>query len=217
MIYDIFKFKRKKEKAKSKIIVDVHEKNSLVFANLIELGKGDVEIEVKKIAIGDYIAKDVVIERKTLSDFISSMISKRLIQQLDNLKRYKRKMLIVEGYIEKKIEFNKNALRGMILSIALEHNIPVIFTRDSEETAEYLLVLARKPEKYSEVSLHSRKGMSEEKRKQYIIESFPGIGPKTAHKLIKEFKTIRNIINASQDELKKVIGKKAEIFKICRD
>ena len=48
---------------------------------------------------------------------------------------------------------------------------------------------------------------------QFIIESFPGIGPKTSKKLLKKFGTIKEIINASEDELKKVLGKKAELVK----
>ena len=56
--------------------------------------------------------------------------------------------------------------------------------------------------------------MDKKERMQFIIESFQGIGPKTAKKLLKEFKTVKNIINASKDELKDSIGKKSESFKI---
>jgi len=44
------------------------------------------------------------------------------------------------------------------------------------------------------------------------LESFPGIGPKTAKRLLKEFKTIKGVINATKEELKKIIGKKAELL-----
>jgi len=53
---------------------------------------------------------------------------------------------------------------------------------------------------------------------QYVLEGFPSIGPATAKKLLKKFKTLKNIINASDEELKKEIGKKAELFcKIISD
>jgi len=52
---------------------------------------------------------------------------------------------------------------------------------------------------------------------QFIIEGFPGIGPKTAKKLLEKFKTMKNIFNAPLEDLQKEIGKKADIFKIVED
>jgi len=63
-----------------KIIVDIHEKNSLVVSELISQ---KIEIELRKIPVADYIIGEVAIERKTVSDFISSMIKKRLQKQQD--------------------------------------------------------------------------------------------------------------------------------------
>ncbi len=40
----------------------------------------------------------------------------------------------------------------------------------------------------------------------YIIESLPNIGPVTARKLLEEFKSVKNVINASENDLKKVEG-----------
>ena len=42
-----------------------------------------------------------------------------------------------------------------------------------------------------------------------IIESLPGIGPTIARSLLKEFKTIKGIVNATEEELQEVekIGK----------
>jgi len=47
---------------------------------------------------------------------------------------------------------------------------------------------------------------------QFILEGFPGIGPTTAKKLLKKFKSIKKIINASEEELKEILGKKTETF-----
>ena len=51
---------------------------------------------------------------------------------------------------------------------------------------------------------------------QFILESFPGIGPKKAKLLLKKFENLNNIFNASSEDLKKLIGKKAEIFNILK-
>lgn len=58
----------------------------------------------------------------------------------------------------------------------------------------------------------AKKFHTKEEQSRYILEGFPGIGPKTAKKLIKKFKTVKDVINAPEEELKKEIGKKAENF-----
>lgn len=220
-IFNIFP-KRKviKEKTKRKIIIDYREKNSLVASELIRAG---FELEFKELKVADYIVKDIAIERKTVSDFISSMINRRLLKQLEELQQYKNKLLIIEGieerelYNDEKINgVNPNSIRGFLLSIVLKYKIPTIFTKNSEDTAKFILILSRKKEK--ELPLNVRKkSLNKKEQLQFIIESFPGIGPKTAKKLLKEFKTIKNIFNSSEEELKRVIGKKADIFRLLEE
>ena len=58
--------------------------------------------------------------------------------------------------------------------------------------------------------------LSEKEIQEYIISSFPNIGSRLAPHLLSHFKTIKNIINADESELKKVelIGpKKAKQMK----
>lgn len=211
MIHDIFSKKKKETTIKaSKIIIDIHEKNSLVPAFLKE---SKLDIEFQGLSTGDYLIRDIIIERKTVSDFISSMISKRLIQQVLNLQTYPKKFIILEGEINE-WEFNPNAIRGMILSIELDFSIPIIFTKDAKETAKFLEVLAKKQEKSQEFSLHSKKGQTKKEIMRYILESFPNIGPKNADKLLKELKTIKKIVNTPIEVIERIIGKKAEEFKI---
>jgi Fanconi anemia group M protein len=59
-----------------------------------------------------------------------------------------------------------------------------------------------------------KKASSLKEQQQIILEGFPGIGPKTAKKLLIKYKTIKNIMNTSLEDLQKDIGKKANIFKI---
>jgi ERCC4-type nuclease len=210
-------FSNKQEiKIKPKIIIDFREKNSLVVSELMHLG---CEINFQQLKLGDYIVKNVVIERKTISDFTSSMINKRLISQLNDLKELKSKILIIEGTEEQDLYtssgINENAIRGFILSISLNYQIPIILTQDYEDTAKFILVLAKKQEKEKEVSLNfNRKPFDKKEQLQFILEGFPGIGPKNAKKLLEEKKNLKNIFNSSFEELEKIIGKKAEIFKL---
>ena len=221
-IFDIFSKKRyKRKKPKQKIIIDYREKNSLVISELVSYG---FEIEFKQLKVADYLVNDVAIERKTVSDFISSMKNKRLINQLEELQQYKNRLLVVEGTDEQelysdsdeRIGMHPNAVRGFLLSILLKYKVPIIFTKNYEDTAKFILVLSRKKEKEPSLNV-TKKTFNKKELKQFIIEGFPGIGPITAKKLLKKFKTIKKIINASQEELKEVIGKKAEVFKMVND
>jgi len=219
-IFNIFSkklHKIKKETEKLKIIGDYREKNSMVVSELINLG---LDVELKELKVADYIVNDIAIERKTVSDFISSMINRRLLSQLEELQQYPNKLLIIEGVDEQELynEHNNtgihpNSIRGFLISILLKHKIPILFTKNYEDTAKFILILSKRKEKELPLNI-TKKSLNKKEQIQFIIESFPGIGPKTAKKLLEEFKSIKNIINASQEQLKGVIGKKAEIFKI---
>lgn len=225
-IFNIFpSSKSKSEKPKKpaeKVIVDYREKNSLVYASLIGLG---LEVLIKELKVADYIVRDVAIERKTVSDFISSMISRRLLNQIKSMQQYKNRILLIEGIDEQELYsesrfldggMHPNSVRGFLISIILKYKTPILFTKDSEDTAKFISVLAKRAGK--ELSLNvSRKSLNSNERMQFILEGFPGIGPKSAKKLLQHFKSLKNIFNASQKELEEILGKKAEIFRMLDD
>jgi ERCC4-type nuclease len=222
-IYNIFskgKKTERKEAPKPKIIIDYREKNSSVASELIHLG---FEVEFKELKVADYLVNHIAIERKTVSDFVSSMINRRIIRQLEELQQYEEKLLLIEGIEEQELYsddaergVSSNAIRGFLLSIILKHKIPIIFTKNSEDTAKFIDVLARKKEKESPLNV-TKKSLNKKERLQFILEGFPGIGPKTAKKLLEKFKTLRNISNASLEEITEVIGKKADVFKLIAE
>lgn len=220
-IFNIFSKKNLSRKIveKQKILVDYREKNSLVASELISMG---FEVEFRELKVADYLVNNVAIERKTISDFISSMINKRIIRQLQELQQYENRLLIIEGIDEQELYsddsegISANAIRGFLLSVTLRYKIPVILTKNYEDTARYLAVLARKKEKESSLNV-TKKSLNKKERLQFILEGFPGIGPKTAKKLLSRFGTLKNIANASIEELTEAIGKKAEIFKLIEE
>jgi Fanconi anemia group M protein len=190
-----------------KIIIDNREKNCLVVSELVE---NNVEIELKQLLVADYLIGNVAIERKTINDFISSMMNKRLIRQLEELKQYPKQLLIIEGIEEHELynDENKqgphaNAIRGMLLSVILNFQIPIIFTKDYKDTAKFLIIIKKGQEKRpQEISLKAkRKALNMEEQQQFILEGFPGIGPATAKKLLKKFKTIKAVVNAKEKDL----------------
>jgi Fanconi anemia group M protein len=211
------KSRRKKPIQKIKITIDYRERNCLIASELVSMG---FIIEFRELKVADYIVKDTAIERKTINDFISSMINKRLLKQLQELQQYENRLLIIEGIEEQELYtdskewtgMNPNAIRGFLLSILLKYKIPIIFTKNYKDTAKFIAILSKKQEKELPLNIN-KKTLNKKERMQFILEGFPGIGPKTAKKLLKKFKTLRNLFNASEEELKEIIGKKAESFK----
>lgn len=211
-IIEIFsKSKKVKEIPKQKVIVDHRENKSSVPE---ELRKIDLEVEFKELKVGDYQVRNTVIERKTQQDFLSSMVNKRLLRQIQDLSKLDKKLLIIEGkkdFSDVNEGINPNAVRGFLLSITLKNKIPIILTKNQKETAKYIQLIANKKEK--EISLNpTRSNLGSKEQLEFIIESFPGIGPKTSRKLFQELGTIQNIINAPEETLQKILGKKSEKF-----
>ncbi|GBF36237.1 DEAD/DEAH box helicase [Methanofervidicoccus abyssi] len=194
--------KKEDIKKKPKIVIDHREKNigKLLFER--------AELEFKNLDFGDYILSDrVIVERKTSEDFENSIIDKRLFKQLKELKNYEKPILIIEGDRFERLE--ESAIKGAILSIVLDYHIPIIFTKNIEETADVLLKLAEREQLKNKRPVEIRTGkkpMSLRERQRFIVESFPDVGPVTAENLLLNFGTIQNIVNASEEELMKVEG-----------
>lgn len=204
---DIFSNKKIEEK-KTNIIADNREKNSLVISELINQNN---RVKFEQLIIGDYLINDLVIERKTKSDLISSIIDKRIFNQLENLKKYPNYLLIIEEN-NFQLTLSENVIRGFIISTVVKSKVPIIFTKNEKDTAKYLSILANKKEKSSYSLRPSRNFLSSEKQAQYILEGFPNIGPIKAKELIKQFKSLKNISNASKEQLATILGKQSEEF-----
>lgn len=197
-----------------KVIADHREKSSGVIRALVELG---IKIDVQQLAVGDYIVSSRCgIEYKTVPDFVDSIIDGRLLEQLKELKRnFERALIIVEGvediYSMRKI--HPNAIRGMLATIAISYGIPMLSTKTAQETAELLAIIAKREQEETskEYSAHgSKKPMSTKELQEYIVSALPGVGGGLAKPLLREFKSVRNVVNASAEELQRVekIGEK---------
>jgi ERCC4-type nuclease len=214
---NIFSKSKEKERVKEKVIVDNRERNSLVATHLVKEG---FDVEWKQLPVGDYIVKGVAIERKTVSDLKSSIINKRIIQQLLELKQYSKHLLLVEGILDEDVYnggIHENAFRGFLLSVALDYNVPLIFTHDEEDTARYILVLAKKQERPETGIRASKIMMTLEERQQFVLEGFPNVGPKKARRLLEKFGSLKNIFESSEDDLKDILGVRNSDFRKMLD
>ena len=94
----------------------------------------------------------------------------------------------------------------MLASIAIDFQVPIIFTRNLKDTSALLTVIAKRLEKpIKNISLlKKRKPLTLKEQQEYLIESLPGIGPTLSRSLLKKFKTVKKIINAKEKKLIKI-------------
>ncbi|MDE1871409.1 MAG: hypothetical protein KGI06_04190 [Candidatus Micrarchaeota archaeon] len=194
-----------------KIIMDNRERNGTLLEALESAG---IEIELRTLHVGDYVVSDrVCIERKTVSDFESSIMNGRLFEQIKRLKEsYEMPMLVLEGDAEY-FKLKSSVINGAIASLYIDYGIMVMHTQDAKDTALMLASMARH-EQLDHERHPSLKGgarsFTESQFQERVIGNIPGIGPKLARSLLTHFRSIRGIANADESELMKVekIGRK---------
>ena len=122
-----------------RLVVDEREKKSRIPDLLKAVG---INVEVKTLPIGDYIvAPETVVERKTISDLISSVFDGRLFDQCNRLKdNYQFPILLIEGNFDEIEKLTENWLvfYGAISSIVIDFKIPIIPTPNAYHTAKLL-------------------------------------------------------------------------------
>lgn len=192
-----------------KIIADVRE-SSFVIDALREL---KVDVVEKAISPGDYVVGEgFAVERKTFRDFVGSIFKKRLFEQLNRLRQaYARCCLVVEGDVGYGLTSLTNPLVfwGALAHITASWNIPVVFTINEEQTAQFLLSLAKKLQTMKEVTveaIYKPKRYSLADQQRFAVQGLPTVGPKSADKLLRKFGSVRRVFMAKEYELKRVEG-----------
>jgi Fanconi anemia group M protein len=194
---------------KLRIIADHREVPSGVVEALRGLG---VVVEEKQLDVGDFIVSQRVgVERKSVGDFLQSMIDGRLLTQAKLLREtFERPVLILEGSdIYGKRDIHPNAIRGALAALALDLGIPVLPSSDGEDTALILVAMARREqtEEFREVSLRKKlRGLPVPESQRFVVEGLPGISAVLAKRFLEHFKTVEKVMCANEEELKKVHG-----------
>lgn len=193
------------------IFVDHREENSGVANYLRE---HDAKIVVKQLKTADYISSDrVAIERKSITDFLQSIIDQRLFTQLQDLtETYERPILILEGNPEilfSERDIHPNTIRGTLASIAVDYRVPIIWTLNARETAAQVFWLAYREqikEKRDIAIRTNSKTDSLSRQQEFIIAGLPSVNTKLSKRMLKEFKTIRKVFCCSEEKLKRIDG-----------
>jgi ERCC4-type nuclease len=188
------------------IFIDSRETASGIPQLLVE--REILDVKVQQLEIGDYIIADLCIERKTGDDFEKSLMDGRLFRQLLLLKRaFRRRSLIIEGKFSGTIP--TRGVAGAIIRISAGLQIPILYSKDPVDTVAMLQRAALQLYGFTTSSFHSplRSARTDYPFHQvYVLAGIPGIGVHRARRLIENFGSLRQVMNASRDQLAAVEG-----------
>ena len=191
-----------------RIVADEREKKS----GIPDLLKGTgINLEIKTLPVGDYIvAPETVVERKTISDLVSSIFDGRLFDQCHRLKEhYQFPILLIEGDVDEIEELTENPFifYGAISSVAIDFKIPVIPTPNASHTSKLLISMCSRNDSSKGPFIKKiRKSNDLQKQQLSMLCSLPGVGEKTAIRMLEKFGTPLRVLSSSITELSKVSG-----------
>jgi len=190
------------------ITIDTREQNSRVAT---ELSKKGIRIETSQLTTGDYIiSEDTAIERKSVEDFLESLIDGRLFSQVKTLKeQYMNPVMILEGEgLHHKRNISDNAVYGALASLVSDFGLPIISTKNEEETASLInaMVSRKKGIKGTRSVRKDKASMSTFDQKKFIIEGLPSISGTLAERLLDHFGSVRAVFEADIEALQNVKG-----------
>ena len=195
----------------AKVVIDIRERNTELAEAIA--GNG-VEVEFAKLEVGDYAISDrVCIERKTMGDFESSIISGRLFEQAERLREsYPIPILVLEGDRDC-LRLGSSVISGAMAALCIDYGIYLLHSGSASGTASLVARIAKREQEDNRRELSLKGGARMRTTGQFqerVVANIPGIGPKLSRELLRHFKSIRNIALADQKRLMEVdkIGSK---------
>ena len=196
-------------------VVDVREPDDFV-AQIAE-HENINEFKIDKLSSADIVIRNVGFERKTMSDYSSSLIGKSdrdLYDQVEKMKEaFDHSYILVEADLSDAeylpfTQVNPNSVKGSMASIEARHGIPVKMCSNSSLLIDKAIALARKHHEdpiSSSIPTSSLSGKDEPFTKR-VFACIDGIQKQRAEDLYKEYKSVEEILQANEEELKEIDG-----------
>jgi Fanconi anemia group M protein len=215
------------------ITADDRELNSAVIARLKAMG---ADVKIDRLLTGDFrIGERILVERKTVRDFVDSLVDGRLLEQASRIVgAAPRSLILIEGEgLFRSTRVHPHALMGALTTLTLDFGIPVVTTKDGTETARFLIVASRReesmldglssnarerlesgrPELWTDPMMQAAAGVKELRdiddervATRDLLVAIPSVDKELANHLLDKFGTIAGLVWADEDELRQIEG-----------
>ena len=202
------------------ILLDTRENDNKFITFLADASKAEgYDIHITTLPFGDIQYNNIIIERKEINDFYSSINSDRMWEQIAHMRANNEyaSIIIVSGRVQELHEVDDkkiNRITGAMKQV-VACGIPLIWVQNDNE----LVIKALDFFKYA-ISNEEFVPIKrvEKNKKDSLFMALPHVGRKAAKKLIKEFDNMETLVHASEKEIQTVVGPKkgSDIFKALR-
>jgi ERCC4-type nuclease len=188
---------------------DKHEKGGM-----IKLVKAQCEnVRLADDFGGDYAVGGYLVERKRWNEIAGRMIEsdRNLYYQVDKLVSSAdaldlSPLLLLEGEIGSSINYSRLSEHKVAEYLAGLPIMGVTIAPSTSRKCSAKIIARWEDGTPPDVRRIRGTARSDKHTPRFIIEGFPGIGPKTAKLLLNHFGTVMNVITAEQDELLEIDG-----------
>ncbi len=172
----------------------------------------DVDLCTMRLKIGDYLVDDkILFERKRLDDFFESIKSGRLFKQSCMLagSNYRSAIILEGGWRDaSQSRISRQSVQGAIVTVSMMLGLPILRSQNMKETAQLIMYTARQALRRP-LGTFYRQGYrpkGERRRRLFVLQGLPGIGPERAARLLDHFGNLESIFTADYDDLAQVKG-----------
>lgn len=175
----------------------------------------DVEsVASRRLDAGDVVMGDVGVERKTLSDYVSTLIGRRAPDLRDQVRRlseaYEHSYVLLEAELPADGDEGvpASAVRGSAASITARLGTPVIPCSDRDRLVDMAVRLGRKHvEEPSEPALPNGSVTAlDAPTAKRMYGCIDGVGTDTAGRLYEAYPAVEDLVAASPEELMAIDG-----------
>ncbi len=207
------------------LVIDSREKSKLAKLVMQKARGLNIQYEQRWIEIGDYVYDDVCFEAKSATDFLGSVMSKRLWTQLDNMDRhYQTNVVIIYGDMQEAIMnviehspskmpigtrsiMLNNKFLGALGRIVLDTDVKPFWVQTEEEASLIITAVSKmKPLTRDTIAPQIFKRITTDDMRIDLLSSIKGVSIKKAKQLIKQYGSIMEIGECSAYELQAIEG-----------
>ena len=181
------------------VVVDDRERNSGIVRELEK--RKDASYCFERLTAGDYkVDGAILFERKTGRDFRQSLVDGRLFSQAKRLADDPLPALLLLEHTKQsdRPRVAVEALEGALVTLPLIFGVPVLRSNGAAQSVRLMRCASRQLARYAAGAV-SRPGYRPKglrKRRLYVLQGLPGVGPRRAESLLNALGSVEAVFSA---------------------